>query len=129
MGTEKYPDENSYSLVINNYGGSQNAYTTREATNYIFDVTKDHLEEVLDRFAQFFIAPLCLKSAVDRELLAVNNEHEKNLQSDYWRIAQLSESTLNPAHPVSRFATGNFLTLRDEPKEKGIDIREHLLTW
>jgi secreted Zn-dependent insulinase-like peptidase len=70
-------DENAYSLVINNHGGSQNAYTTREHTNYIFDVSKDHLRDVLDRFAQFFVAPLCVKSAVDRELNAVNNENEK----------------------------------------------------
>jgi insulysin len=57
-------------------------------------------------------------------LNAVNNEHEKNLQSDYWRMAQLSESALNPDHPIARFSTGNFVTLRDEPKAKGIDIRE-----
>ena len=57
------PDENSYSLVINNFGGGQNAYTTREHTNYIFDVTKDHLRDVLDRFAQFFIAPPHFASA------------------------------------------------------------------
>jgi len=80
-------------------------------------------------FAQFFVSPLCLKSAVDRELLAVNNEHEKNLQSDSWRVAQLSESTLNPAHPISRFATGNFETLRDAPKAAGFDIRDELLSF
>jgi secreted Zn-dependent insulinase-like peptidase len=32
MGTAKYPDEQEYSLAINNYGGSQNAYTTREVS-------------------------------------------------------------------------------------------------
>lgn len=101
----------------------------REHTNYIFDVTPPHLEEVLDRFAQFFVSPLCLKSAVDRELTAVNNEHQKNIQVDVWRINQLAESALNPAHPVSRFSTGDFVTLRDEPKAKGIDIREKLLEF
>lgn len=35
---------------------------------------QDHLEEVLDRFAQFFVAPLCLKSAIDRELTAVSRD-------------------------------------------------------
>jgi insulysin len=51
------------------------------------------------------------------------------LQHDGWRIAQLSESTLNPAHPISRFSTGNNLTLRDEPKRQGYDIREELLKF
>lgn len=50
-------------------------------------------------------------------------------QVDVWRLNQLAESALNPAHPVSRFSTGNFLTLRDQPKAKGIDIREKLLEW
>jgi len=129
MGTEKYPKEESYSQIINNCGGSQNAYTTREHTNYIFDVTKPHLQDVLDRFAQFFVAPLCLESAVSRELLAVNNEHEKNLQSDMWRIMQLADSGLNPAHPISRFSTGNFDTLRDGPKAQGLDVRALLLKF
>ena len=48
---------------------------------------------------------------------------------DVWRLNQLAESSLNPAHPVSRFSTGNFVTLRDEPKAKGIDIREKLLEF
>ena len=33
MGTERYPNEQEYSLAINNYGGSQNAFTTLEHTN------------------------------------------------------------------------------------------------
>jgi insulysin len=36
----------------------------------------------LDRFAQFFIALLFLKSTLDRELQAVDSENKKNLQSD-----------------------------------------------
>jgi len=129
LGTEKYPDENSYSKAINNYGGSQNAYTSQEHTTYIFDVTKDHLEEILDRFAQFFISPLMNKSAVDREIVAVNNEHENNLQKDEWRIMQLGKSLLNCDHPASRFSTGNFKTLRDDPVLKGTDVRERLLQF
>lgn len=99
--------------------------------NYIFDVSKDHLRDVLDRFAQFFVAPLCLKSAVDRELNAVNNENEKNLQHDGWRIAQLSESTLNPDHPISRFSTGTWGICQTEgrgERREGSGRTDHLLS-
>lgn len=58
LGTEKYPEENSYTQALNSYGGRSNAYTSLDHTNYYFDVNADHLEEILDRFAQFFIAPL-----------------------------------------------------------------------
>ena len=48
-------------------------------TNYYFDVAPDHLEGALDRFSQFFLAPLFTESATDREVNAVNSEHEKNV--------------------------------------------------
>ena len=38
------------------------------------------LEGALDRFAQFFIAPLLNPNGAAREVNAVNNEHTKNLQ-------------------------------------------------
>jgi insulysin len=44
MGTEKYPDENSYSAFLNEHGGSSNAYTSTENTNFYFDVTAEKFE-------------------------------------------------------------------------------------
>ena len=68
LGTEKYPDENSYSAYLNKHGGWSNAYTASEDTNYFFELQHDYLEEALDRFAQFFIAPLFTESCVAREM-------------------------------------------------------------
>jgi hypothetical protein len=48
MGTEKYPDENAYSAFLSDHGGSSNAYTSMESTNYHLDVTHAHLEPALD---------------------------------------------------------------------------------
>jgi len=41
---------------------------------------REHLEAALDRFAQFFIAPLISADGVDREINAVDSENGKNLQ-------------------------------------------------
>ncbi len=68
LGTEKYPDEASYNKFIESNGGYSNAWTADEATNYRFVVTAPHLDEGLDRFSQFFIAPLFTESATMREL-------------------------------------------------------------
>lgn len=129
LGTAKYPDENSYSAFLNKHGGGSNAYTSLQSTNYYFDVGAPHLEEALDRFAQFFIAPLFTVGATEREMNAVDSENAKNLQIDSRRLFQLSKATANPKHPMSKFGTGNLTTLRDEPLAAGIDIRAFLLDF
>ena len=58
LGTEKYPDENGFTKFLKEQGGTYNAYTAAEHTNYHFDITPKNLEPALDRFSQFFIAPL-----------------------------------------------------------------------
>ena len=71
LGTSKYPDENAYSAYLSAHGGSSNAYTSSEETNYYFDVQHQHLAGALDRFAQFFIAPLFTETATQRELVRI----------------------------------------------------------
>lgn len=125
----QYPDENSYAAFLSAHGGSSNAYTSTENTNYFFDVTHSHLEEAVDRFSQFFKAPLFTASCVEREQNAVHSENAKNLQVDTWRFFQLLKSTSSPDHPFSKFGTGNHETLRDTPKERGINVREELIKF
>ena len=54
LGTEKYPNEDEYGAFVNSHGGSANAYTDHEHTNFHFDVNAPHLEQALNRFAQVF---------------------------------------------------------------------------
>lgn len=87
----------------------------------------------MDRFSQFFLSPLFTESATDREVNAVNSEHEKNIPNDTWRINQIEKATADPSHDFHKFGTGNKETLDTAPKEKGISVRERLLefhsTW
>ena len=46
----------------------------QEYTSYHFDVIPGQLHGALDRFAQFFIEPLCKADALEREVQAVNSE-------------------------------------------------------
>ncbi|TPX70225.1 hypothetical protein SpCBS45565_g01950 [Spizellomyces sp. 'palustris'] len=100
-----------------------------EHLHYYFEVTSDHFEGALDRFAQFFISPLFSESCTEREMNAVDSEHKKNLHSDNWRVYQLEKDLSNPKHPYRKFGTGNLETLRDIPASKGLDIRKILLDF
>lgn len=129
LGTQKYPNENAYSTYLSENGGSSNASTYADNTKYYFDVVHSRLDGALDRFAQFFIAPMFTASATDREINAVNSEHEKNLATDVWRIRQVNKSLADAEHPYSKFGTGNKVTLSDEPKQRGLDVRDSLLKF
>ncbi|XP_010523876.1 PREDICTED: insulin-degrading enzyme-like 1, peroxisomal [Tarenaya hassleriana] len=127
--SEKYPDEDSYSKYITEHGGSTNAFTATEQTNYHFDVNADCFEEALDRFAQFFIKPLMSADATMREINAVDSENQKNLLSDAWRMHQLQKHLSREDHPFHKFSTGNLDTLHVRPQAKGVDTRSELIKF
>uniref|UniRef100_A0A5B7AKQ5 Putative Insulinase (Peptidase family M16) family protein isoform 1 n=1 Tax=Davidia involucrata TaxID=16924 RepID=A0A5B7AKQ5_DAVIN len=127
--SEKYPLEDSYSKYITEHGGSTNAFTAPEHTNYYFDVNTDCFEEALDRFAQFFIKPLMSPDATMREIKAVDSENQKNLLSDPWRMNQLQKHLSSEGHPYHKFSTGNWDTLEVRPKARGVDTRHELLKF
>lgn len=133
LGTQKYPSENEYNKFLSDHGGVCNAYTGPDRTNYYFDIVPEHFGGALDRFAQFFLCPLFTESATEREVNAVNSEHEKNIPNDGWRLDQLERSTAKKNHAFNKFGTGNKQTLDIIPKESGINVREELLkfhdTW
>ncbi len=113
LGTEKYPEPDAYPSYISRYGGSHNAYTASEHTNYFFDIDPEYLEPALDRFSQFFVAPLFNPEYVDRERFAVESEYKARLKDDARRIQDVYQSLMNPAHPAARFGVGNLTTLAD----------------
>ena len=55
----------------------------QEYTNYHFDVKPNALHGALDRFAQFFIDPLCKADALEREVMAVDNEFSGTVLFSY----------------------------------------------
>jgi len=122
--SEKYPIEDEYNKFVSERGGSTNAFTAAEDTNYHFNVNWEHLADALDRFAQFFICPLISADGVDREIHAVDSEHRKNLNSDAWRGMQLWKHLANPNHPFHKFSTGSLETLQEEPRKQGINVHD-----
>ncbi len=126
LGTKTYPEAGDYQNFINQYGGSHNAFTAQEHTNYFFDINPVELESALDRFSRFFHEPLFTESYVQREKEAVNSEYSSKKLDDYRRMQYAIKAVINPDHPASQFATGNLDTLSDNETS---NIRDDLLAF
>lgn len=126
LGTDKYPDAAEYEQYITEHGGSRNAYTSFEHTNYFFDVNAPYLPEALDRFAQFFIAPRFDAQYVEREKNAVEAEYQMGLKSDSRRGLDVLQEVMNQDHPYSQFSVGSLDTLADRP---GSTVRDELISF
>jgi len=53
MGSGKFQGEDEYSEFITNHGGSNNAYTREDLTNYYFEISPDSLAGALERLDYF----------------------------------------------------------------------------
>jgi len=113
LGTQRYPLAGDYQAFISEHGGSHNASTSLEHTNYFFSIDADYLEDALDRFAPFFFEPTFDAKYVNRERNAVESEYQLKLKSDSRRQWDVLREIINPQHPLSKFTVGNNLTLVD----------------
>lgn len=126
LGTEKYPTAGEYQEFISQHGGRYNAYTAPENTNYFFEIDKDQLAPALDRFSQFFVAPLFSAEYVERERNAVHSEYLAKLKDDARREWDVYRELMNPAHPGSVFSVGNLTTLADRGEDS---VRDDMIAF
>lgn len=111
LGTQKYPQAGEYQAFIQRHGGSYNAYTSYNHTNYFFDIQTAQFEQAFDRFAQFFIAPLFLADLVERERQAVFSEYAARLKDEGRRSLDALKAVVNQDHPFAKFSVGSNKTL------------------
>ena len=122
LGTEKYPNADEYTRYLSQHGGIRNATTEYDKTNYFFAVDNDGFEGTLDRFAQFFIAPLFDEKYVQREKNAVHAEYSGRVNADGIRVVEVFENVINPLHPAAKFNAGNLDTLADKPGQTAREV-------
>jgi protease-3 len=118
LGTTRYPTVGDYSEFISRNGGSQNAYTQLDHTNYMVAVNNDVYDEALSRFSGFFYEAILDESYADKERNAVHSEWTMKSPNDWVILEQLNGSTLNPEHPISQFNWGNLDSLVDKKDNK-----------
>ena len=113
LGSNKYDKESYFEEVLKMNGGSCNAYTGVNETVYFFDILNNNIEEVLDIFSRFFIDPLFNESSVEREINAINSEHLKNINNDFWFGRQvIYNESKKDSSIYQRFTTGTLETLK-----------------
>ncbi len=125
LGTERFPEANGYTEFMTQNGGTHNAYTWLDITNYMFKVNADAYDEALDRFSDFFKAPLLTKEYAHKEANAVNAEWSMRREMDFFNLYKIDRSMLG-SHPANRFLIGNLETLSDKPDSK---LHEELLAF
>ncbi len=126
LGTEKYPLPGEYQQYIAQQGGMHNASTAAENTWFYFNVRHQAFEPALDRFSQFFIAPLFNEIYIERERQAVQAEFSAKLTDDFRREWDVLRELMNSQHPGSQFAVGNSQTLADR---EGDLVRDDLIDF
>lgn len=126
LGTEGFPEPEDYQQFVSQHGGSHNAWTGTEYSNYYFNIDADFLEPALDRFTRFFYQPLFAQEWITKELQSIESEFQLKRKDELRRLYQVHKATVNPEHPFSKFSVGNLSTLRDTASDQ---LRPRLLEF
>lgn len=105
-GTIKYPSD-SFKLIINNLGGSQEANTSWDRTAYSITIAKEYLEKIMELESDRMANLAFNHNDVTKELQVILQERRQEVESKPGRL--LSEAT-NAAffwqHPYGRPVIG-----------------------
>lgn len=126
LGTEKYPNPNSFQKFVDQNAGIWNAFTAADQTNYFFQINAGKLDEALDYFSDYFKKPTFDPQYSDKERTAVHSEWSSGRSQDNWIMYRLAGITANPEHPATQFNVGNLETLTDKP---GSRLQDALLVF
>lgn len=114
LGTKKFPTADEFQNFVSRHGGTYNATTQSEKTTFFFNIQPENISDALERFSDFFIAPLFNEQLMERELHAVDSEFHLNHNQDGHALLEVAKETSNPSHPFYRFSAGNLQTLKME---------------
>lgn len=110
LGSRAYPQAGELQQFISEHGGSHNAWTGTEHSQFYFDIEQQHFAAGLSRFAAMFSEPLFSSDYVEKERQSIEAEFSLKLKDDSRRIYQVHKESINPAHPFAKFSVGNAQT-------------------
>ena len=111
MGSEKYPNENTYNKMVEEYDGYSNAHTNNDNTIYHFHCIPKRLMKILDVFSQLFTCPSYEEGSIKREMNAVHSEFIDSLTEEARLFDAVRKQFIVKSHPARNFHTGNLETL------------------
>ncbi|SMN18178.1 similar to Saccharomyces cerevisiae YPR122W AXL1 Haploid specific endoprotease that performs one of two N-terminal cleavages during maturation of a-factor mating pheromone [Maudiozyma saulgeensis] len=134
-GSTKYPVPGYYHEMITKYNGFQNAFTTGEQTTFYFEIPVLSLDgtivfdNIVDVFASYFNDPIFNPLIINKEVYAINSEHENNISSTSKILYQATRLLANRDHPFSQFSTGNMASLRNVSAVHPKNLRSLLIKY
>mmetsp|Transcript_27656 Transcript_27656/g.60901 ORF Transcript_27656/g.60901 Transcript_27656/m.60901 type:complete len:1176 (+) Transcript_27656:8-3535(+) len=120
-------DGGDFPAYVSSRGGIAGSFTNTQDSCFYFDCASEEFVGNLEKFSARIRAPKFSKEVIEQEILSIDAEHKNNMNEDVFRNAQLFNSRANKRHPYHRFATGNKLTLLDEPARQGISMQDTLV--
>ncbi|WP_181869917.1 insulinase family protein [Halomonas sp. DQ26W] len=127
LGTEPFPEADAYQGYLRRHGGSHNAFTASQDTNYFFEIEPEALTGALDRFSQFFLTPLFNPDQLESERNIVHSEYMARIRDDGRRAIDVLNQVLNPDNPSVRFSVGSRETL--DPPEGEATLRQRVIDF
>lgn len=118
MGSKAFPETNSLDGFLTKNGGYNNAYTAPDRTVYFLEVNNNAFDEAVARLSDAFAQPLLDEKNAKKEVNAVHAEMVRAKSNDSFLMHDVNLATANPAHPITKFAVGNNLTLSDKAGSK-----------
>ncbi|MFQ3786692.1 insulinase family protein [Halomonas sp. A29] len=128
LGTEPYPEADAYQGYLRRHGGSHNAFTALQDTNYFFDIEPEALPGALDRFSEFFLTPLFNPGQLESERNIVHSEYMARIRDDGRRENDVLNQVLNGDNPTTGFSVGSRETLADRPEGEP-SLRERVIDF
>ena len=131
LGNKKYPSPSIFADNLQKYNGLYNAYTSKDKTLYFFEINNNGFIEQFKMFASLFDKPLFNEMYVNKEINAINSEHEKNKNNDYFITDFIVKNEANKNTPFKKFECGNNSTLNnknDKMRKELFDYFENFYT-
>ena len=128
MGSIKYPQTNYFFEEVKKNGGMTNAYTASFNTNYFFNCFNDNIEHIIDIFSRFFIDPLFDINSVEKEINAIQSEHNKNKNNMFWRLFEMICKFSNSNKQLNKFGTGSIESFNKNVRKEMIEFYKKYYT-
>ena len=122
-GSKKYPNQGEFFTKIQNLGGTNDATTLLNRTEFFIEIPNDNLEIALDYFSSFLSEPLFNKENAEKEKSIVNSEFIMNKDDMQFLISNIMRKILNQKHPLSEnwFGTGTLESLNKVSTDELLD--------
>ena len=114
LGNKKYPSPSIFADNLDKYNGDYNAFTLKDKTIYFFEINNNGFIEQFKIFSSLFDKPLFNKTYVNKEINAINSEHEKNKNNDLFITDFIVKNEANQKSPFKKFECGNNSTLNNK---------------